>query len=103
MLDIFLYNKECEAAESLAIKLSGPHRPGAIISCSRDEMEVFVSGDLVRITHPEENIDSSEFNLVEIDITKNYLAVVKRGRVNEKSLNSFCEALKGHIKVIFTM
>jgi len=99
MLDIFLINAETKAAESLVLKLAGPHKLGEIIKCSREEMEELQY--VVRITSPQEV--KSDMQLIEIDSEKYYLAVVKQGSVNMDDLVELRDKMKGHLKIIRRM
>lgn len=96
MLDIFLIGKDTAAATSLAKKLCGPHKPGAIIPCSEEELKEF--SNVVRITAPVESDKAVDF--VEIHPNKKYLVIAKAGHVLPQSMERLHEL--GNLKIILT-
>jgi hypothetical protein len=86
MIDIFLVNTEFPGAEGLVKKLSGPHKPGAILLLTDDEMHCFKHGGAERITIPQEGGKNENIQLLEMDRAKTYIAVVRKGCVNQNTI-----------------
>lgn len=87
-LDIYLVNKDSPHSVSLAQKLSGPHEPGDIVFLSEGEFSALNAIERVKSVDGNNN---SSIELLEVDYSKKYLAIVKDFSVNINDLLEIAE------------
>lgn len=99
-VDFFLINKDTAATQSLALKLAGDHKPGEIIPVTKEEMDA-MNYDVVRIA-PINNSSDAGLDLVEIDLSKKYILLAKRGKLQNDDVREIERVTRKAIKVIWT-
>jgi hypothetical protein len=100
MLDIFLVNEDTAGAKDLALKLSGPHKPGEIILLTSTQMDCLQNGGVERITMVTEK--PGNLQIVEFDPDKHYFAIAKKGMVDLEIIRHLNQNCRCHIAVIQT-
>jgi hypothetical protein len=67
----YLINNETAAANSLMKKMAEQAKPGALIPCTREEIDCFNNGDFVPVA-----MTQTESKLIEIDRSRTYVIFV---------------------------
>lgn len=101
-MDLYLVNEDSPAAFSMAKKLSeAPLGVGSIVKCTKEELEVYYNGGLVKVTQPVVP-NSLGIELLEWQQGKQYILICDRHKIAPKQLQTLQSKMGSKLTILFT-